>query len=141
MREKCAVVCAVIRLENESELSRAAGRSATDALLGGCGDRAFRHFGGSAWFAVTSTKWVALDFPKPSYPRSRPSSRRFRTRVGWERACRSRWTFRVRWGAKIADPELETDPDQLIGDARAAVDKAERAGEPGSIDCSPSVSS
>ena len=46
-------------------------------------------------------------------------------------------TSRVRWGAKIADP-TETDPDQLIGDARAALDKAQRAGEPGSIDRTPS---
>ena len=138
VREKRAVVCAVIRLENESELSRAAGRSATDALLGGAvielssilEDRVVRGDVDEVVVLLPETELPTLAAIVARVPHEG------RVGAGVSLAV----DISVRWGAKIADPS-ETDPDQLIGDARAAVDKAERAGEPGSIDRSPSVSS
>jgi hypothetical protein len=41
--------------------------------------------------------------------------------------------IRFRWGATIADPN-ESDPELLLLAARAALEKAERAGEPGGIE-------
>ena len=39
----------------------------------------------------------------------------------------------LRWGATIADPN-GSDPELLLAAARAALEKAERAGEPGGIE-------
>jgi PleD family two-component response regulator len=137
VRERRPVVCAVIRLENESALSTAIGRSATDALLGSavielgtCSeDRVVRGDVDELVVMLTETDLPALAAAAAHVAVD--------GRVG--AGVSLGVEISVRWGAKIADP-CDTDPDQLIGAARAALEKAERAGEPGGIDRSVSAS-
>jgi len=137
-REKRPVVCAVIRLENEGALSTAVGRSATDALLGGAvvelsgiwEDRVVRGDIDEVVVLLPESDLPALAAIAAQVPHEG------RVAAGVSLGV----DVSVRWGAKIVDPG-DTDPDQLIAGARAALDKAQRAGEPGGIDRSPSVSS
>lgn len=136
-REQRSVVCAVIRLENEAALSAAVGRSATDALLGGAvvelsslaEDRVVRGDVDEVVVLLAESELPTLAAIAAQVPHEG------RVGAGVSLAV----DISVRWGAKIADPK-ETDTDQLMAGARAALEKAQRAGEPGSIDRSPSVS-
>jgi CheY-like chemotaxis protein len=138
LREHRPIVCAIIRLENEGVLSATVGRSATDALLGSAvlelaglsDDRLVRGDVDEVVVLIGEHDLPSLASIVAQIPHD--------GRVGAGISLAS--DILVRWGAKIADPG-ETDPDQLIADARSAVEKAQRAGEPGGIDRSPSVSS
>jgi two-component system phosphate regulon response regulator PhoB len=138
LKERRPVVCAIIRLENEGELSATVGRSATDALLGSAvmelsglvEDRVVRGDVDEVVVLIGEHDLPTLATITAQIPHE--------GRVGAGISLAA--DISVRWGAKIADPN-ETDPDQLVAGARSAVEKAQRAGEPGGIDRSPSVSS
>jgi two-component system phosphate regulon response regulator PhoB len=136
-KEQRPVVCAIIRLENEGELSATVGRSATDALLGSAvlelsnvvEDRVVRGDVDEVVVLIGEHDLPTLAAIAAQIPHG--------GRVGAGISLAA--DISVRWGAKIANPG-ETDPDQLVAGARSAVEKAQRAGEPGGIDRSASVS-
>ena len=130
IRDQTTIVCAVVRLEEEERLSAQVGRSSTDALLG------------AAVIALTDLigeKMVRGDIDEvvAMLPEHHLAALALiATKVGGEDRVNAgialEHQITLRWGAKIADPR-QIDAERLLTEARAAVDKAHRAGEPGSI--------
>jgi CheY-like chemotaxis protein len=125
------VVCAVVRLENEAQLSASLGRSTTDALLGGAvlglmGELDDRIVRGDVDEVVVVLAEEQL-----------PMLAAIAAQVAGEGRVSAGVALglevSIRWGATIADPN-ESNPDGLLSAARAALEKAQLAGEPGGIE-------
>ena len=123
-----------MRLENEGHLSRTIGRSSTDALLGGAVLELAR---------TLDDRMVRGDVDEIVVMLSEdqlPTLARVAAEIGVEGrlvlGSPVPSEVSVRWGAKIAEPR-ETDPDLLLAGARAALERAHAAAEPGAIDRTP----
>ncbi|HEX9294974.1 MAG TPA: response regulator [Polyangiaceae bacterium] len=125
------VVCAVVRLENQEHLNATVGRSSTDALLGGAVLELTTALAGRVVRGdVDEVVVVPTEEQLPTLAAIAANvAGNGRLGAGVSLAVE----VSVRWGAAIADPNA-TDPEQLIAGARAALEKAQRAGEPGGID-------
>src|SRR6266545_2348193 len=125
------VVCAVVRLENQEHLNATVGRSSTDALLGGAVLELTTALAGRVVRGDVD-EVVVVPTEEQLHPVAAIAANvagNGRLGAGVSLAVE----VSVRWGAAIADPNA-TDPEQLIAGARAALEKAQRAGEPGGID-------
>jgi PleD family two-component response regulator len=131
IREAKPVVCAVMRLENEEQLSAALGRSTTDALLGGAVLELMRELDDRIVRGDVDEVVVVLA------EEQLPMLATIATQVASEGRVAAGVALgldvSIRWGATIADPN-ESDPDGLLAAARAALEKAQLAGEPGGIE-------
>jgi len=138
LRARKPVVCAVVRLENEGQLSASIGRSTTDALLGG----AVIELGGELEDSLVrgDIDEVVVFLAEDQLPTLATIAAHVAGEGGVAAGVALGVDVCLRWGATIADPS-DTDPERLMAAARAALEKAERAGEPGGIERSLSSSS
>jgi PleD family two-component response regulator len=131
LHEQRAVVCAVLCLEDEGKLSASIGRSSTDALLGGAVmELADTLEDGLVRGDVDEIVVLLAESELPSLAAiAARAAAAGHTDVGVAVDVE----ISIRWGAAIVDPH-DTDPDLLVAAARAAVEKARHAGEPGGIE-------
>jgi CheY-like chemotaxis protein len=131
IRDQKPVVCAVMRLENEGQLSSALGRSTTDALLGGAVVELTRELDDRIVRGDVDEVVVVLA------EEQLPLLATIAVQVAGEERVAAGVALGIdislRWGATIADPN-ESDPDRLLAAARGALEKAQLAGEPGGIE-------
>jgi PleD family two-component response regulator len=133
--ESCAragrpVLCAVVRLENESALSAKVGRSLTDALLGGIvaalldafPDQVVRSDLDEVVILVGEEELKKLDAVAADAPA-------FAAGLGVPASI----DVKIRWGAKSVDPG-RADADLLLDGARHALDHAQQTGQPSHVD-------
>jgi len=140
IRDQKPVVCAVLRLENEGLLSAAVGRGETDALLGGAVIELLRELDDPGKSPAGDDRVVRGDVDEVVVVLQEEQLPMLAT-IAVQVAAEGRvgagvslgLEIRFRWGATIADPN-ESDPELLLAAARAALEKAERAGEPGGIE-------
>jgi PleD family two-component response regulator len=131
LRDEKAVVCAVLRLEDEGKLSATIGRSSTDALLGGAVIELSDTLEDGLVRADVDEIIVLL--PESELPSLAAITSRAVSTAHHEAGVSVELEICIRWGAAIVDPH-QTDPDLLVAAARAAVEKARHAGEPGAIE-------
>jgi CheY-like chemotaxis protein len=131
MRDHKPVVCAVMRLENEDQLSSVLGRSTTDALLGGAVIELMRELDDGIVRGDVDEVVVVLA------EQQLPMLATIAAQVAGEGRVAAGVALGVeislRWGATIADPS-ESEPEALLAAARNALEKAQVAGEPGGIE-------
>ena len=131
IRDKRAVVCAVLCLEDESKLSTAIGRSSTDALLGGAVvELADTIDDGLVRGDIDE---IVVLLPESELPALAAVAARAASGGHADAGISLEFEICIRWGAAIVDPR-QTDPDLLVAAARSAVEKARHAGEPGGIE-------
>jgi PleD family two-component response regulator len=130
-RDEKPVVCAVLRLENDGQLSATLGRGATDALLGGAVVELNRNLDDGMVRGDVDELVIVLAEEKLPMLATIAAHLASEGRMGTGVALGVDVCFR--WGATIADPN-ESDPETLIAAAHAALEKAQRAGEPGGIE-------
>jgi PleD family two-component response regulator len=130
-RDDKPVVCAVLRLENEGQLTSMFGRSTTDALLGSAVIELARDLDDR--IVRGDVDEIVVFLAEEQLPRLATIA----AQVAGEGRVGAGVSLGVdvclRWGATIADPN-ESDPDRIIAAARAALEKAQLAGEPGGIE-------
>jgi len=130
-RDRKPVVCAVLRLENEPYLSSTVGRATTDALIGGAVIELAKELDDRVVRGDVDELVVVLA------EEQLPMLATIATQVAGEGRLGAGVALGVdvclRWGATIADPH-DTDAERLMAAAHAALDKAQRAGEPGGIE-------
>ena len=131
LRDHRAVVCAILCLEEEGKLSASIGRSSTDALLGGA-VMDLSDFIEDGLVRGDVDEIVVL-LPESELPSVAAVAARAASSGHTEAGVSLDVDICIRWGAAIADPHA-TDPDLLVAAARAAVEKARHAGEPGAIE-------
>jgi DNA-binding response OmpR family regulator len=131
IRNAKPVVCAVLRLENEGQLTSLVGRSTTDALLGGAVIELARELDDRIVRGDIDEVVVLLA------EEQLPMLATIAAQVAGEGRVGAGVSLAVdvclRWGATIADPN-DSDPDRVIAAAHAALEKAQLAGEPGGIE-------
>jgi hypothetical protein len=125
------VVCAVLCLEDEGKLCAAIGRSSTDALLGGAVIELSDAIEDGLVRGDVDELIVLLQ--ESELPSLAAIAARAAGAGHSDTGVTLDFEICIRWGATIADPAA-TDPDLLVAAARAAVEKARAAGEPGSIE-------
>jgi PleD family two-component response regulator len=124
------VICAVLRLENETALSAQVGRAVTDALLGGVvaalvgtfPDRVVRGDLDELVVVLSEDQLAKLDAIAADAPA-------FAVGLG----IRSTIEVKIRWGARMLDAH-RADADTLINGARQALDVAHQTGAPSHVD-------
>jgi len=131
LHDERSVVCAILCLEEEGKLSARLGRSSTDALLGGAVMELSDALD-DALVRVDVDEIVVL-LPESELPSLAAVAARAASDGHTEAGISLDFIICIRWGAAIVDPR-ETDPDLLVAAARAAVEKARHAGEPGGIE-------
>jgi DNA-binding response OmpR family regulator len=125
------IVCAVVRLEAEEQLRTAVGRTSTDALLGGAVLELAGKLGGR--MVRSDVDEVVLLVDESELPAVAAATAQIAGEGRLAAGVALGIEVSARWGAHIAEAS-GTDVDRVLGSARAAVEKAHRAGEPGSID-------
>jgi GGDEF domain-containing protein len=140
IRDQKPVVCAVLRLENEGQLSATIGRGATDALLGSAVVELLHEFDDPGKSPAGDDRVVRGDVDEVVVvlqEEQLPMLAKIAVHAAGEGRVGAGVSLGVeislRWGATIADPN-GSDPELLLAAARAALEKAERAGEPGGIE-------
>ena len=131
LRDERLVVCAVLCLEDEGKLSASIGRSSTDALLGG----AVMELSDTIQDGLVrgDVDEIVVLLPENDLPSLAAIAAQAGSNGHSDAGISVDFTICIRWGAAIVDPR-QTDPDLLIAAARAAVEKARHAGEPGGIE-------
>jgi PleD family two-component response regulator len=131
IRDGKPIVCAIMRLENEAQLSAALGRSTSDALLGGAVLELTRQLDDRIVRGDVDEVVVVLDEEQLPMLATIAAQAAGEGRIAAGVALGL--DVSMRWGATIADPN-ESDPDTLLAAARGALEKAQLAGEPGGIE-------
>jgi CheY-like chemotaxis protein len=131
LRDRRPVVCAVLCLEEEGKLSASIGRSSTDAVLGG----AVLELADILQDGLVrgDVDEIVVVLPESALAELAAVAARAASAAHSDAGVSLDFVICVRWGAAIVDPR-DTDADLLVAAARAAVEKARHAGEPGSIE-------
>jgi CheY-like chemotaxis protein len=130
-RDGKTVVCAVLCLEDEGKLSASIGRTSTDALLGSAVMEIADTIGDG--LVRGDVDEIVVLLPESELPALAAVAARAASAGHSDVGVSLDVDICIRWGAAIVDPR-QTDPDLLVAAARAAVEKARHAGEPGSIE-------